>query len=382
MYLKLKLAILFAGLCVTVPVFSAQWSLKPVLNPSVEYDDNISMSTTDKEDSFKFLVRPTIQGEYRTERTSVLLSTGYTIERYSSNTRSTEDNPFFQIDTARSFERSSLALNYSFREAASRDTAAEDTGDFSSRSIIKTHSVSPTYTYTISEIDSISINVGYSEREYSTDEFRDNETKSFSTSWQRQFSERLSGYTSLSYSNFQSGDSVSGTESDSYNLSVGANYELSERWLLAGSIGARYLDTLTGNVSGSSSGSSFDLTATYKSELGNISLSALRRLSPSSSGTVNEQDQINVSWSRSLSERLSLGISGRYIETTSANNDTNTKRENFNISPNLSWKVTPKASFKFDYKFRQQKVTDQVTAEGNSVNLSFTYDWQGYSVSR
>jgi predicted porin len=382
MTLKLKLTALVIALTHALPVFSAQWTLKPILNPSVEYDDNISMSPSDKEGSFKFSIRPTLLGSYQTETSLISLSTGYTVERYSSDTRSTEDNPFFQLNSNKSFERSSLGLNYSFREAASRDTAAEDTGDFSSRTVITTHSISPSYSYSVSEIDSISINFGYSEREYSTDEFSDNETKSVSSSWQRQFSERLNGYTSLSYSNYQSGDSDTGTKNDNYNVSVGANYELSERWSLRGNIGIRYLDTKTGTVSSSNSGSSFDLTAAHQSELGSISFSALRSISPSSTGDVNEQDRLSVNWTRRLNERLSLGISSRYIETTSATESSNNKRENFNISPNLTWNITPKASLKFDYRYRQQKRTNQATAEGNSVNLSFTYDWQGYRISR
>jgi predicted porin len=382
MTLKLKLTALVIALTHALPVFSAQWTLKPILNPSVEYDDNISMSPSDKEGSFKFSIRPTLLGSYQTETSLISLSTGYTVERYSSDTRSTEDNPFFQLNSNKSFERSSLGLNYSFREAASRDTAAEDTGDFSSRTVITTHSISPSYSYSVSEIDSISINFGYTQREYSTDEFRDNETKSVSTSWQRQFSERLNGYTSLSYSNYQSGDSDTGTKNDNYNVSVGANYELSERWSLRGNIGIRYLDTKTGTVSSSNSGSSFDLTAAHQSELGSISFSALRGISPSSTGDVNQQDRLSVNWTRRLNERLSLGISSRYIETTSATESSNNKRENFNISPNLTWNITPKASLKFDYRYRQQKRTNQATAEGNSVNLSFTYDWQGYRISR
>jgi predicted porin len=374
--------VLLVGLTVSFSSFSAQWSVKPIFNPSIEYDDNISLSTSNKEDSFKFVVRPTIVGAYETETALLSLTTGYSIERYTSNTRDTEDNPFFQLNSSKSFERSSLGIDYSFSEASSRDTAALDTGNFSSRSVITTHTFSPFYSYSLSEIDSVSVNFSYIQREYSTDEFRDNETKSIVTSWQRQFSERLIGYTSFSYSNYQSGESVNSTENDNYNLSVGVSYDLSEKWSLNGNVGVRYLDSKTGIDSQSTSGSSFDLTANYQSELGRLSISALRRISPSSSGDVNEQDIYNVDWSSDLTERLSAGISSRYIETTSATENSNIKRENFNISPNLSWKLSPKATIELSYRYRQQKRTDQETAKGNSLSLTFSYDFQGYRLSR
>jgi predicted porin len=377
-----KLMVLLSGLTVSFSSFSAQWSVKPIFNPSIEYDDNISLSTSNKEDSFKFVVRPTIVGAYETETALLSLTTGYSIERYTSNTRDTEDNPFFQLNSSKSFERSSLGIDYSFSEASSRDTAALDTGNFSSRSVITTHTFSPFYSYSLSEIDSVSVNFSYIQREYSTDEFRDNETKSIATSWQRQFSERLIGYTSFSYSNYQSGESVNSTENDNYNLSVGVSYDLSEKWSLNGNVGVRYLDSKTGIDSQSTSGSSFDLTANYQSELGRLSISALRRISPSSSGDVNEQDIYNVDWSSDLTERLSAGISSRYIETTSATENSNIKRENFNISPNLSWKLSPKATIELSYRYRQQKRTDQEIAKGNSLSLTFSYDFQGYRLSR
>jgi predicted porin len=377
-----KLMVLLVGLTVSFSSFSAQWSVKPIFNPSIEYDDNISLSTSNKEDSFKFVVRPTIVGAYETETAFLSLTTGYNIERYTANTRDTEDNPFFQVNSSKSFERSSLGIDYSFSEASSRDTAALDTGNFSSRSVITTHTLSPSYSYSLSEIDSVSVNFSYIQREYSTEEFRDNETKSIATSWQRQFSERFIGYTSFSYSNYQSGESVNSTENDNYNLSVGVSYDLSEKWSLNGNVGVRYLDSKTGIDSQSTSGSSFDLNANYQSELGRLSISALRRISPSSSGDVNEQDIYNVDWSSDLTERLSAGISSRYIETTSATENSNIKRENFNISPNLSWKLSPKATIELSYRYRQQKRTEQETAKGNSVSLTFSYDFQGYRLSR
>lgn len=378
-----KSIIFVLGLTTAFPILSAQWSLQPTLNPSFEYDDNISMEATDKESSLKYSLRPTIISGYETERTKISLSTGYSIERFSSTERESQSNPFLQLNTNRSFQRSSLRFGLSFREDAFRDTAEEDTGNFSSTTVVKTQSFSPTYSYNVTERDSLIVNLGYVKREYSTNEFRDNDTKSASVSWLHQFSERVNGFTSFSSSKYESGNSDnSSSENKNHNFSVGLDYQLTERWLLSGEVGVRYLDTSTGSLSTSSTGSSFNFSASHKSEIGNLSINLQRRLNPSSTGDVNEQDIFNISWTKGLSEKLSFSISSRYIETTSAAEDSENKRQNFNVSPRLTWKLTEKTSVNASYRFRQQKNTNEAKAEGNIFSLTISHDWQGYRFSR
>jgi hypothetical protein len=120
----------------------------------------------------------------------------------------------------------------------------------------------------------------------------------------------------------------------------------------------------------------------HQSELGNISVNALRSITPSSNGNVNEQDSVNLNWSKDLSEKLYVSISGRYISTRSATDESENKRQNLNISPSLNWKISPQVTLKVNYRYRQQKRDGQSAAEGNSVNLSFNYDLQGYRFSR
>lgn len=366
--------------------YAAEWTLKPIINPNLKYDDNVLMSSEDKDGSFKFSVKPTLEAGYATGNVIIAISAGYSIAHYDTLSRLNESDPFFQISGKKNTERAQWGVTASYSEDAARNIAAEDTGNFSSTSVITSRSISPSYSYSITERDNISLNGSYSEREYSTTEFSDNESKSVSASWQRQFSERLSGNVSATYSLYESGTSVSGTENDTYNLSFGANYLWSERWSFSGQVGARYLDSeqITNGVgiSSSSSGTSFNVSASHTSALDSITLSASKALNPSSNGDVNEQESFLVSWSRGLSEKLDLSVTGKYGETTSASETTSSKRENISIRPSLSWKISPKAKISLNYEYSQQKGSPQDKAESNAVYVSLNYDWDGYRVSR
>jgi hypothetical protein len=189
-------------------------------------------------------------------------------------------------------ERSEVGLRLSYSENVLRNIVEEDIGNFSSILIINMRSIFPIYSYRLIERDSITFVGCYTERDYSTTEFDNNESKNLSTTWQRQFSERLNGNVTISYSLYESGNKLDGSENDTYNLSFGADYLLSERWSFGGQIGARYLDSEQRSFglisSNSSSGTSFNIDILYKSQFDTLSLAASQALNPSSNGDVNE----------------------------------------------------------------------------------------------
>lgn len=384
--MKLKLLLALSLGVVSSAAYAAEWSIKPIFNPNVEYDDNVLLSSTDEEGSFKFSVKPSVEAGYATESANLGIVAGYNVSRYGALSRLNEDDPFFRFFATKNTERAEWGLTASYSEDASRNTAEEDTGNFSSTSVITSRSISPSYTYSVSERDTLSLNASYSEREYSTNEFSDNETKSLSASWQRQYSERLSGNILTSYSLYESGTSLSGTENDTYGLSVGANYLFSERWTLSGQVGTRYLEQkqIVSGISSKDSnfGTTLNASAVYNSGLDEISLTASRELSPASNGDVNEQDAITVTWNRDLTETLTLNVAGIYRETTSASDEDDEKRENITFKPSLNWKLSPKMSMSFNYEYREQKRDNQGKADSNAIFVGISYDWDGYRVSR
>jgi len=379
------LFLLASGLLMSA-VQAAEWAITANVDPSTEYDDNVFMSE-EEQDSVHFSVSPTVVVSHALENAETSVSLGYKIDRYTSLSDLDTDNPFARFDTTYQTERSQWGLAASYVESPSRTDAANDTGDFTTQSIITTKTVSPSYRYQLSERDNISVSASYSERKYSTTDFGDNETKSLTTAWQRQYTERLSGGISATVSNYQSESLTSSSENDNYNLSLTATYQWSETWQINGRVGARYLkseqtNSLGVKESNSSAGSSFNFTASRQGEIDSLTIGVSRELSPSSSGDVNEQTGLNITWSRDLSETLTANISGRYQETTSADDDGNDKRENINFSPSLRWQLERNMGLNLSYNYRQQKRSDQDDVDSNALMLTLNYDWDGLRASR
>ena len=367
-------------------VQAAEWAITANVDPSTEYDDNVFLSE-DEQGSFHFVVSPTVVVSHALENAETSVSLGYAIDRYTSLSDLDTDNPFARFDTSYQTERSQWGFTASYVEDSSRTDAADDTGDFTTQSIITSKTVSPSYRYQLTERDSLSVSGRYSERKYSTNDFSDNETKSLTTAWQRQYTERLNGGISVTVSNYQSESLTNSSENDNYNLSLTADYQWSERWQINGQLGVRQLkseqtNSLGVKESNTSSGSSFNFTASRQGEIDSLTIGISRALSPSSDGDVTEQTGLNVTWSRDLSETLTANISGSYQETTSADDDGNDQRENINFSPSLRWQVERNIGLNLSYTYRQQKRSAQNDVDSNALMLTLNYDWDGLRASR
>jgi hypothetical protein len=367
-------------------VHSAEWVFTADIDPSIKYDDNVFMGEAEQS-SFQHSYKPAVELIYALEQMKSSLQLGYSIDRYTSISELNTENPFIDFSSEYQTERSVLGLGLNYVEDTTRSDAENDTGDFSTQSIVTTKSASPSYSYQLTEVDELSVNGEYSERNYSTTDYSDNETKSLTTAWQHQYTERLSAGVSASISNYKASGVDDSSENDNYNLSLTAAYQWSEKWTLDGQLGARYLkseqvDNLGNKTSESSAGSSFDISLKRVGETDELVLGISRALSPSSDGSVNEQQGISIKWSKELSETLTAQVSTRYQETTSTSEDNDDKRENISFSPSVKWQLERNFGLDFGYTYRQQKSSTQDTVDSNAVMLTLNYDWDGLRASR
>ncbi|MBV1950733.1 MAG: hypothetical protein KUG64_00860 [Cycloclasticus sp.] len=369
-------------------VQAAEWSLTGGLNPSLTYDDNIFMRESNTQGDYHTTMTPTLKMAYETDRSEVSLSTGYVMDRYHTSSHLDNDDPFFKLNTAYKTQRSTWGLGLEFSERSSRSDAADDTGDFETNSTSTTKSISPSFSYQLTERDALSLSASYSEKTYSTTDFSDSKNRSVSSHWQHQFTERFNGGISLSASNNKSIGLLELTDDDTYNLSLTSNYNISEIWGINGSVGVNQLNSQQTNLFGAtdktkSTAPSLSINVSYKTDVDQANLSISRSTSPSSTGDVNEQDKISMGWSRSLSETLTASIQGSYQTTNSAVDSGSDERENTDISPSINWQYSPDSTLSLSYNYRQQKESALNTnARSNAIMLTFNYDWNGINASR
>jgi hypothetical protein len=366
--------------------YAGEWTLTPKVNPSFEYDDNVLMRTSNERGSSIIEVSPSLETQFETEKLSFTSDVGYNVQRYSSLSYLNESNPFVNLKLGETLERASWAVSAKYNKDSTRNNAADDTGDFATQSIVTTRSVSPSYSYLLTERDTISLSGQYSERTYSTNDYGDNETYNLALNWLHHYSEKLSYGINFSSRNYKSDSASVSTDSDDYSLSITLDYLFDEQLTASGSVGGRYVNgeqnySDAGIRHYSDLGQFLDIKLNKSLERDRLSLGLSRTVSPSSTGQVNEIDKISVSYSHDITEKLVGNLNSSYQETRSATEEDNDKRENIDFTSSLNWHVDEKLQLKLSYKYRKQTQTNRDDADSNRIMLSLDYNWDDYSLS-
>lgn len=377
---------------------AAEWVFNAKADPKFKYDDN-ELLREDKLDDFSLNIDPTLTLTRSLENSTSEVRLGYRISRYKELKELDKENPFFGFNTSYATERSTYGLTLDYAERESRDIAEEDTADFSNTSTTVTKSISPSYSYRLTELDTISTSASYQKRNQSGSSTRadsilgtssnltDNETLSLNLALQHQYTERLNAGVSLSYVNYQAESDRLDNEYDSYSLGLTSEYQLSELWSVNGLVGARYLDSENNPISGlktsdQSTGLNYSISTTREDELNSYTVSASRSLLPSSSGDVNQQDSYTFSYRRKFTEKLTGSLSTSYKLYTSADDLNDREVKYIFFSPSLNWKLAEDWGINFSYKYRNVDEKDGKNVDSNAFFINFDYNWNGIRFSR
>ncbi|WP_330110250.1 hypothetical protein [Methylophaga thalassica] len=376
---------------------AAEWVFNAQADPKFKYDDN-ELLREDKLDDFSLNIDPTLSLTRSLENSTSEVRLGYRISRYQDLKELDKENPFASFSTSYATERSTYGLNLNYAERESRDIAEEDTADFSNTSTTITKSISPSYSYRLTELDTISSSFSYQTRKQSdsgsnsnilgaSSNLTDNETASLNLAWQHQYTERLNGGISFTYVNYQAESERLDNQYDSYSLGLTSEYQLSELWSVNGLLGARYLDSENNPVIGSktsdqSTGLNYSISTTREDELNSYSLSVSRSLLPSSEGDVNQQDAYTATYRRNLTEKLTGSFTATYRLYKSADDLNSQETKYLDISPSLNWKLAQDWALIFSYKYRSIDETDGKNVDSNAIFVNIDYNWNGIRFSR
>jgi hypothetical protein len=376
---------------------AAEWVFNAQADPKFKYDDN-ELLREDKLDDFSLNIDPTLSLTRSLENSTSEVRLGYRISRYQDLKELDKENPFASFSTSYATERSTYGLNLNYAERESRDIAEEDTADFSNTSTTITKSISPSYSYRLTELDTVSSSFSYQTRKQSdsgsnsnilgaSSNLTDNETASLNLAWQHQYTERLNGGISVTYVNYQTESERLDNQYDSYSLGLTSEYQLSELWSVNGLLGARYLDSENRPVNGpqtsdQSTGLNYLIRTIREDELNSYSLSASRSLLPSSEGDVNQQDAYTATYRRNFTEKLSGSLSASYRLYKSADDLNSQETKYLDISPSLNWKLAQDWALIFSYKYRSIDETDGKNVDSNAIFVNIDYNWNGIRFSR
>lgn len=383
------------------PLHASEWKVNGSIHQAISYDDNVVMREH-SEASPIYALTPTLNIAHRTDVSEIKANASYGIQRYFDKTEFDRENQNYGISGRYSTEDIDWGLRANYSLTPARDTAEQESGDFSTDSDRETYSVSPTISYRLSELDSLLLSAHYTNTDYSEG---DNDGKAFDTpdnlndyvdkginlTWSRQWSELYTSSLNVFYSKYKSfssdGVSPNQTKSDSGGANISLTYFLSEKWELFATVGGRMTKTKGFNgVSNTSAGYLIDSGVNYTGESVFAEFSIKKSLEPSSQGPLNDQFRINLDLEYKLTERLSLSVLNSYQHTESVIEEGGgNERRNYTFNPSLNWQVARDWTLSGSYRYRYQKKPIGVaeeTAHSNLYMLSVNYNWQGLSIAR
>ncbi|WAK01150.1 hypothetical protein [Methylobacter sp. YRD-M1] len=384
---------------------AAEWIVDGTVNQSLSYNDNVRMLPENAEGSVVYNLTPTLNFARMTEVWDIQGRASYGVQHYTDIEELDQNPQDYGLSTVYRTERSNTGLSASYSIVPSQNFAEQDTGNFATNAKRNNLTVTPTYSYRFTELDSLISSASYSKSTYSNpgsgnndtiiNNFNDNEVKSINVGWQRQWSELFAQSISVFYSNYNSTGRIN-SESNSYGINLTSSYQLSEEWQFSGTIGGRITDTsidtviipglLTAINQNTSEGFLTDIGVHYKGENLSSNFGLSRSLVPSGQGQLTEQTRVSLDFSYRITERLSSGLTASYQETDSVsdiNGGLGQSRTNTWVSPNINWELTQDWLLSASYAYRNQdRKNPDRTADSNIFMLTINYNWPGLSISR
>ena len=371
---------------------AAEWKIDAAVKQNISFDDNVRMRENAK-GSFIYHLIPSVNFSYKTEVSAIEANIDYGIQRYSSIKELNKDSQRYNLKGYYLTQKSYWGLNLFLGIEPTRNSAEQDSGDFSSDAERIMQSIAPLFSYNLTEIDTLTLSSSYSEISYSTNKFSNYKNSNINFAWEHQWTMRYSNSLSVFYSSFDSislNDNLTQkTSNKSYGINLSSSYWWSENLQILSTWGIRM--TASENTSANdflkekSFGFLSDTVIKYKGENYLLTFNLNRSLAPSSRGQLNEQNKIGLNLNYEISERLSTRIQGNYqtSESASSNADETKTRKNLSLQSSLNWKMARDWSVSASYRYQQQdRDAGTPKVASNSFILSINYNWQGLSVAR
>jgi hypothetical protein len=394
------------------------WLFQPDFDANERYTDNLRMQIKPTRDNFISTLSPSLLAGF-IDRNQELRTSFRWNEIIYHDDPDMDDFGEKIADFSHQFsgENFKTDLKAQYAEQSSLNTQLDQDGSGNLQLQIPRHtiSVSPGFTYNITEKNALQL--GYNYLNVSFDRipgalqgifsYSDYENHQVTATAIHNYSDRLSFNLTGAYAEYTSPSSGSflypKTDFDIYENShvssttltyqAGTQYIFDEQTQISASAGMR--DTKTNqkgsftpqlypyiNYSSNSNGSGyvFSTNLTRKSEWGGLILSADQQVNPSSNGSQQQSTSFSGNLNYNLAERWITGINARYqlTESTSGGKINSTNNRTYTtVTPNIRWSWTPEINLNLSYSYRYQKFDNQDDPSiGNNLELQFSYQPQ------
>lgn len=359
---------------------------KGVVTPSLSarstYDDNVHF---DKKSDFEWVLVPAVKVDYGQEDWTVSTGARANLFRYSDLTEYDRENYNFWAEGEKNITET---LQVNMRGSFDYDHTFEDelaeSGTVTSQALRRRVSLSPGASWGMTEKDSVSLSLPYSQTVYTGSSNADSVSKGGSMTWSHVMNnQRTSVLGQFSYTNYYFDRTDGYTDQDVYNLMGGMRYQPSELFDITAYAGLGHsrsevtFDFLNDST-GSNTYFSFDVSGTYHREKWEFTLGGDRQSSPSTDGEVTVRTRARLSGTYSFTERLSASLESAWYQTKSGGLISESKKRTYYLRPSIRYKWTENGSILLEFRHTNNKnlLTDKEKRQNRTaLRFEYRYPW-------
>lgn len=369
---------------------SAQWTIEPRVRAGAEFDDNATLAIrTDEEISLDgLLFDVSANFGYDAARTEFDLEPLVRSNNYSDNPELESTDVFVGSRLTHQLQSSNLALRVNYDRQTTRtgeradadfneeldDFIGDDSGQVGTVGMREKWRFRPAWFFDISNVTRIGAELEYTDVQYDEDFaglLEDYTDSRIDLNYERDVSDRTTTLVRLTGRVYDA-DADMAEEITGYGGQVGLRHELSPTTRVTALVGVEDTDTASAEPVG-------EVTVIRRLETISISAQFRRNLNASGVGRVSVRDQINVNFTRQLSERFTAGIGVRAYRTERLEDDTFTgtpaARDYVQLRSSFVWNITRDFAFEADYRYT---ILDRSNVTGESSNSNRIGFWLIY----
>lgn len=384
--------------------------VQPSINIQTEYDSNKRLITDASNpgldpSSYGLISKFGAKIGARSDNYEVALANQFIINSYKSDFDLDSEDIRLDLTSNYDFnERSQFGVNGNFIYDTTLTSELDGTGTGIVQDNIRRQqwSVTPTWSYALSDTQMIQTSYMHLETEYdesSLGTFTNYTIDNVSASFQQQWTPLFSNFLSVSAMFFEvpeSGSEIVKTSQDitEYSISIGGNYQILPTWSASFSGGSRFANTkqttrientsFQQTTSSDVQGFIFSVGVDKTFESGSANFTFSRSTNPQGQGELQVRDNLNAYFIHKFNRRLQFNLRGSLNDISVSGNDNSSRaRTYYDVKPSIRWLFDRQASLTVGYRYRKQTfdISNQ-SAESNAVSLNFYYQWDKLTTQR
>lgn len=371
-------------IAISMSAAAQQWEFRPTFGVGASFDDNIRLDSAQSASGFGADIRAGASARRADDVSDLALSAELRLKQYAENSDLDNTAAVVSADWSYQTPRGEFQLDQSLTTQSTLTSELTTTGITNVNRQQYRYRLRPGWSYRLNEYTSLSLSAGYDDVFYDDVEgtgLTNYRSGSVSLSAGRRLSERLVLSLASSYGRFESQGNANKTQNIGFQL--GAEYQVSERFLVSGLAGLRQTESELVDASGrriteESSGPAFSLTARRRSARGaELRALAARELTPTGGSEVLDTTRLQLRYSYPVDERLRLRLSSQaYRNRQLGDAQARADRDYADTQIGLSYRLGPSLDINLDYRYRWRQLEgDAESASSNRLGLSLV--WRG-----